>query len=150
MALNISTVYTGLRSLLVSIDATLGTNGVWEAEHAAMFPWIYKGLPVAAIVFELNPSEDWGCTNQSVEIDADIYYAMEVDGPATALRTVLESIYDALASVSYAPTGFQVLDVDPPQYGRSLPPNGPWAEKGATQRAGMVKARLLIGETQVP
>ncbi len=148
MALGTNNVYTELRSLLVSLDSALDTNGVWEAEHAAMFPWRDKGLPVAALVLPAEDSEEWGATNQAADIQAEIYYALEVDGPGTALRTFLESVYDALITISYAPTSFQVLGVGPPQYGRSMPPNSPWADKGATQRAGMVRAHLLIGQQQ--
>lgn len=148
MALGTNNVYTELRTLLVGIDANLSTNGVWEAEHAAMFPWRDKGLPVAALVLPMEDSEDWGATNQSAEIQAEIYYAQELDGPANSLRTFLESVYDALITISYAPSSFQVLGVGPPQYGRQMPPNSPWAEKGATQRTGMVRAHLLIGQQQ--
>lgn len=148
MALNISDIYTELTTLLVGVDSALTAN-VWEAEHAAMFTWAERTLPMAVTVLnELPNSDDWGCTNQAIEVEAEIYYAMEVDGPATALRAKLEAIYDALITTSYAPTGFQVLEVSAINYSRSLQPNQMFAEKGGTQRVGLVRVKLLIGQVQ--
>jgi len=149
MPLGTATVFSNLVTLLVATDNTLTTANIWEAGHGAMDPWISKSLPQVAIVLDETPTDEWGITNQTAMVDADIYYAMEVDGPPTTLWSKLEAIYDALVSISYAPTGMQVIDVDPPKFGRDLPPNQSWAEKGATQRAGMVRAKILIGETQV-
>jgi hypothetical protein len=148
MALGLNNVYTDLRTLLVGVVSALGTNGVWEAGQAALFPWIDKGLPVCALVMDANDSDEWGITNQAAEVDVEIYIAFDLDGPPTAVITTMESVYDALIAIAYAPSSFQVLEVDPPKFGRSMPPNSPWAEKGATQRAGMVKARLLVGQQQ--
>lgn len=141
----LTTLMTNCRAAVAAVWTDVPANGIWESEHEELVPWDLLTPPMAAIVLsEVQATDDFGASNASYVVGAQFFYAGEVSGPSTSLRTKAEALRDALLSTGV--TDAQVLDVTRLSWSAELAANAIMIEKQFAHRVCVVEAMLVVGE----
>lgn len=126
-------------------SGTTSNNGIYEAEAIEQVPWDRLNPPYAVILLgDLVTNTEFASDSQIFNVEAEVYYIVEVTGRSTGLRLKLSALFDALFA-NVLSSG-QVLEVTEMSYKSTLPPNMIFAEKGYTHRAARLTMNVLVGE----
>lgn len=146
MSAYLQDTYTALRTRITATWTDVVTGGVFEAEHIQLVPFADLTLPFAVIVLNRAVAADWGASNQTYIVQADVYYVATVTGPTGAVLTKLEALRDDLWTTDLT-TGQVMPEGMALEWSDAMYPNTLFAAKEMLIRAGRLSVNVLVGET---
>lgn len=145
MSSYLETVYSEIRSHVVTALPEVLNEGVFEMEGVEAIPYEDLALPYAVITLGMgNSDETAGTANKIYTADMALTAVFDADSDCSVIRPYAERLRDFFLQVT--PTNYQVMDVAAIDWSATNDPNRLFITKNYPQRGFVLTARIIFGE----